>query len=104
MHYSGPDPITPLPPARALTLFDLGAAAVCPGFAAITGHMWEDYFITFRASLNRAVGIGFVLLHTAATNECFPARSALFRDPEGMLQAIWSDPGMVLLRVAAPPP
>jgi hypothetical protein len=27
---------------------------VALGFAAFTGHMWEDYLITFRSSLNLA--------------------------------------------------
>src|SRR5688500_19444741 len=30
------------------------------GFAAFTGHMWEDYLITFRASFNLATGNGLV--------------------------------------------
>jgi hypothetical protein len=29
-------------------------------FAAFTGHIWEDYWITFRASLNLATGHGLV--------------------------------------------
>jgi hypothetical protein len=36
------------------------AAAVCIVFAAWTKHAWEDYLITFRASLNLASGNGLV--------------------------------------------
>ncbi|MBI4623163.1 MAG: hypothetical protein HY736_08095 [Verrucomicrobia bacterium] len=36
------------------------AASACLGFAAYTGHTWEDYFITFRSSLNLASGNGLV--------------------------------------------
>lgn len=47
----------------------------------------------------RAAGIGFVLLNTGSVNERFLARSAFFRDPAGMLQRVWFDADMVLLRV-----
>ena len=33
---------------------------VCLSFAAYTHHAWEDYLITFRASLNLATGSGLV--------------------------------------------
>ncbi len=36
------------------------AVAACLGFAVYTGHVWEDYFITFRSSLNLATGHGLV--------------------------------------------
>ncbi len=38
----------------------LAAIAVALGFAAFTAHAWEDYYITFRASLNLATGHGLV--------------------------------------------
>ena len=38
----------------------MAAVLVALGFAAFTGHMWEDYFITFRSSLNLATGHGLV--------------------------------------------
>ena len=38
----------------------LATVAVCLGFAAFTGHMWEDFLITFRASLHLATGHGLV--------------------------------------------
>ena len=36
------------------------AVATCLGFALFTGHTWEDYYITFRSSLNLATGHGLV--------------------------------------------
>ena len=48
------------PPSRAPLLFALAAVVVALGFAAFTGHAWEDYYITFRASLNLAEGNGLV--------------------------------------------
>ena len=48
------------PPSRTPLLFGLAAALVALGFAAFTGHAWEDYYITFRASLNLAEGNGLV--------------------------------------------
>ena len=34
--------------------------AACLGFALYTDHAWEDFFITFRSSLNLATGHGLV--------------------------------------------
>src|SRR5687767_14454621 len=48
------------PPPRLPFYFGLAAVAVSLAFAAFTGHAWEDYFITFRASLNLATGNGLV--------------------------------------------
>src|SRR4051794_229143 len=58
---------TPIP--RLLRFTPLFVAAVCLLFAAFTRHAWEDYYITFRASLNLAEGKGLVFqpgerLHT----------------------------------------
>jgi hypothetical protein len=36
------------------------AVAACLGFALYTNHAWEDFFITFRSSLNLATGHGLV--------------------------------------------
>ncbi|HEY4248778.1 MAG TPA: hypothetical protein VGM64_18290 [Lacunisphaera sp.] len=33
------------------------------GWCAITGHIWEDYYITFRSSKNLATGFGLVFNH-----------------------------------------
>lgn len=48
------------PAQRLPWIMAAAAVAACLGFAAYTGHMWEDYFITFRASLNLANGHGLV--------------------------------------------
>jgi hypothetical protein len=53
-----------------LKWFVLAAACAVPlGFAAFTGHAWEDYFITLRSSRNLVAGHGLVFtpgerLHT----------------------------------------
>lgn len=52
----------------------------------------------------RTANIGFVLLNTGSVNERFLARSAFFRDPAGMLQRVWFDADMVLLRVTPAAP
>ena len=73
--------------ARSLRpeLFIAGAALlVCLGFAAFTGHVWEDYWITYRASHNLATGQGLVYtpgetaahLHLAAGRAAAAWRSA----------------------------
>lgn len=42
-------------------LFLVGIALlICLGFAAFTQHVWEDYWITYRASHNLATGHGLV--------------------------------------------
>lgn len=38
----------------------LAGAAITLGWAAYTGHVWEDFFITYRASKNLALGHGLV--------------------------------------------
>jgi hypothetical protein len=45
---------------RAPLWFGVATVVVCLGFAVFTAHIWEDYFITFRASLNLATGNGLV--------------------------------------------
>ncbi len=49
-----------LPSPRLPMLAATAAVAVCLGFAFFTGHIWEDYLITFRSSLNLATGHGLV--------------------------------------------
>ena len=75
------------------------AAVVGLGFAAFTGHLWEDYFITFRSSLNLATGYG--LLNRGPANERCLARSPFFREPGGTLRPVWSDEDMILLAIDA---
>lgn len=74
----------------------LAAAAVCLGFAAFTGHIWEDYFITFRASLNLASGHGLVFqpgerVHTFTSplGTLLPALFALGGGENVALRALW---------------
>jgi hypothetical protein len=45
---------------RGLLLFAAAAVAVPLLFAAYTGHIWEDYFITFKHSKNLCEGHGLV--------------------------------------------
>ena len=49
-----------LPAPRLPVLAAALAVVACLGFALFTGHIWEDYFITFRSSLNLATGHGLV--------------------------------------------
>lgn len=74
----------------------------CLGFAAFTGHMWEDYFITFRASLNLATGNGLVFqpgerVHTFTSplGTLLPALFALGGGEDVAIRALWA------LRVAS---
>ena len=72
------------------------AAAVALGFAAFTGHIWEDYFITFRASLHLATGQGLVFqpgerVHTFTSplGTVLPALFALGGGDDVALRALW---------------
>lgn len=47
-------------PSRLPAVLAALATVVCLAFAAYTRHAWEDYLITFRASLNLASGHGLV--------------------------------------------
>jgi hypothetical protein len=66
------------------------------GFAAFTSHMWEDFLITFRASLNLATGHGLVFqpgerVHsfTSPLGTLLPALFALGDGPAVELRALW---------------
>lgn len=85
-------------PARSRRPVVLGLAAlvVCFGFAAITGHIWEDYFITFRASLNLATGHGLVYqpgerVHsfTSPLGTLLPALFAVGGGDNVAVRALW---------------
>lgn len=72
------------------------AAVVCLGFAAFTGHIWEDYFITFRSSLNLASGHGLVFqpgerVHafTSPLGTLLPALFALGGGDDVAVRALW---------------
>src|SRR3954468_10164392 len=84
-------------PAPRLPLVIAGTAAlVCIGFAAFTGHIWEDYFITFRSSLNLATGHGLVFqpgerVHTFTSplGTLLPALFALGGGEDVAVRALW---------------
>lgn len=76
--------------------FGVAAAIVCLVFAAFTGHIWEDYFITFRASLNLATGHGLVFqpgerVHTFTSplGTLLPALFALGGGDDVAVRALW---------------
>src|SRR2546426_5066617 len=83
--------------ARRIPLLMAGIAAlVCVGFAAYTGHIWEDYFITFRSSLNLATGHGLVFqpgerVHTFTSplGTLLPALFALGGGENVAIRALW---------------
>lgn len=83
--------------ARRLPLL-LGVLAglACLGFAAFTRHAWEDYYITFRASLNLATGHGLVFqpgerVHTFTSplGTLLPALFALGGGEDVATRALW---------------
>ena len=66
-------------------------------FAAFTGHVWEDFYITYRASRNLAAGNGLVFqpgerVHsfTSPLGVLVPALLARLFGPEGDPQVIWA--------------
>ncbi len=86
-------------------LLACAAVALSLGFAAFTGHMWEDYLITFRASLNLATGHGLVFqpgerVHsfTSPLGTLLPALFALGGGPNVAIWALW---GLRLASAAA---
>ncbi|MSU47629.1 MAG: hypothetical protein EXS37_00775 [Opitutus sp.] len=84
-------------PASRIPLIAAATAAVAAVvFAAFTGHMWEDYFITFRASLNLATGHGLVFqagerVHTFTSplGTLLPALFALGGGDDVAVRALW---------------
>jgi len=91
----------PLPaPRRAATLWFQGflvASALTPVlYALFTGHIWEDYFITFRHSRNLARGLGLVYtpgerVHgfTSPLGTLLPALFDYVTRAESYLPALW---------------
>ncbi len=72
------------------------AVMICLGFAAYTRHAWEDYLITFRASLNLANGHGLVYqpgerIHsfTSPLGTLLPALFALTCGGDVETRALW---------------
>lgn len=71
-------------------------AVTCLGFAAFTRHAWEDYYITFRCSLNLATGQGLVYqpgehVHafTSPLGTLLPALLALGGGTDVAGRALW---------------
>jgi hypothetical protein len=91
-----PVPSAPRPVSRRPLAFALAAAAVALLYAALTGHIWEDYFITFRTSLNLAAGHGLVYqpgerVHsfTSPLGTLLPALFALGGGEDVAIRALW---------------
>jgi hypothetical protein len=85
-----------MPPRRVSLAFGIAAAVLCIAFAAATGHIWEDYFITFRSSLNLATGHGLVYqpgerVHsfTSPLGTLLPALFALGGGGDVAVRALW---------------
>ncbi len=86
------------PSPRQLTLLLAFAAtfAVAMAFAGFTGHVWEDYFITFRSSKHLATGQGLVFnpgekLHTFTSpiGVLLPAAASLLTGNQSDAAALW---------------
>ncbi len=74
----------------------VGAAAMSLLFALYTGHVWEDFYITFRSSKNLVAGQGLVFqpgerVHsfTSPLGVLIPAACSWLAGSEGDLAAIW---------------
>jgi hypothetical protein len=81
---------------RGLGLFVAVAAAVPLLYAALTGHVWEDYFITFRHSQNLCEGHGLVyrpgeIVHgfTSPLGTLLPAACYLVTGKGPYAPALW---------------
>lgn len=73
-----------------------GVAAVALLFAGLTRHVWEDYYITYRASKNLATGAGLVFnrgerLHTFTSplGVLLPAAASLATGNRSDAAALW---------------
>lgn len=85
-----------LTPDKVSGIATLTAICICLGFAAYTHHAWEDYLITFRASLNLATGHGLVYqpgerVHsfTSPLGTLLPALFAWGDGPAVESRALW---------------
>ncbi len=83
-------------PAGPASTAAIAAVLVALAFAGFTGHMWEDYFITFRSSLNLATGHGLVYqpgerVHTFTSplGTLLPALFARDGGDHVAVQALW---------------
>lgn len=84
------------PARRDLLLPALAAAAVALLFALVTGHVWEDYYITYRSSRHLATGQGLVFnpgdrLHTFTSplGVLLPAAASLLTFNRSDDAALW---------------
>ncbi len=88
---------TPQPASvRVAWIAAIVAAVACIAFAASTGHTWEDYYITFRSSLNLARGQGLVYqpgerLHTFTSplGTLLPALFAVGGGADVATRSLW---------------
>ena len=78
---------------RFVFFFSFAAALI---FAAYTNHVWEDYYITYRASKNLATGSGLVFNHgdrlhtfTSPLGVLLPALSSLLTLNRSDTVALW---------------
>ncbi len=83
-------------PDRSTRLLFWAAVAVCLGFACLTQHVWEDYWITFKSSRNLATGQGLVYtpgerLHTFTSplGVLLPALCSLVTGNASDAAALW---------------
>ncbi|HEY4246283.1 MAG TPA: hypothetical protein VGM64_05465 [Lacunisphaera sp.] len=81
---------------KAPKMAGIAMVFICLGFAAYTRHAWEDYLITFRASLNLATGHGLVYqpgerVHsfTSPLGTLLPALFALGGGSSVEIRALW---------------
>ncbi|MCF7687546.1 MAG: hypothetical protein K9M98_03750 [Cephaloticoccus sp.] len=79
----------------AVTVFTV-TILLALGFALYTGHVWEDYYITFRSSRNLATGHGLVFnqgdrLHTFTSplGVLLPALASLLTGNTSDTAALW---------------
>jgi hypothetical protein len=80
------------PPRRAF----VAAFLLALGFALYTNHVWEDYYITYRSSLNLATGHGLVYNHgdrlhtfTSPLGVLLPAGASLLTANSSDTAALW---------------
>jgi len=83
-------------PLQATALAFIATVVLALGFALYTGHVWEDYYITFRSSRNLATGHGLVYnqgdrLHTFTSplGVLLPALASFLSGNTSDTTALW---------------
>ena len=83
-------------PSRLIGIVFLVACAVALAFAYCTNHVWEDFYITYRSSLNLATGHGLVFNHgdrlhtfTSPLGVLLPALASLLTLNASDTAALW---------------